>query len=232
MPAVFPGAVKTYTNKFDGTSVVLAADINSVQEEINAIETAVGINAGTTTLGATVGTYSVTPTASVAGRVGNLEAAITNSATDGSLIGYTLLASGSFTSASNNDITSISQAYNKLVLHIAVTAFTSGGIFNLRPNGNAGSGYSYTRQVYGTPTPGTSTGVSEFVLGTVSALDNAYVIELPAYNTSAPGKPITWLAHSLSGTGYVSLNTPITSLRFVTTGGGTYTYSYKLYGVK
>lgn len=232
MAAVFPGAVKTYTNKVDGTSVVLAADINSVQEEINAIEIGVGINPGTTTIGATVGTYSVTPTASAAGRIGNLEAAITNSATDGSLIGYTLLASGTVASAANTDLNSISQAYNKLVLHIAVTAVTTSGGFGLRFNGNLTGSYSYTRQVYGTATPDTSTSGTSFLLGNVLAVDNSYVVEIPAYNTASAGKLVTWLGHSLSGTGYMPLAGAITSLRFVTAGTGTYTYSYKLYGVK
>lgn len=232
MAAVFPGAVKTYTNKVDGTSVVLAADINSVQEEINAIEIGVGINPGTTTIGATVGTYSVTPTASAAGRIGNLEAAITNSATDGSLIGYTLLASGTAsTAASNTDLSSISQAYNKLVLHIAVTAYTAIGAFGLRFNGSLTGSYSYTRQVYGTTTPDTSTSGTSFLLGNVLAVDNSYVVEIPAYNTASAGKLVTWLGHSLSGTGYMPLAAAITSLRFVTA-AGTYTYSYKLYGVK
>ena len=232
MAASYPGSAKSFTTKVDGTTIVAATDVNSLQDEVTAIETNVGTNPGTTTLGSTVGTYTVTPPASVTGRIGNLEAAITNSATDGSLIGYTLIASGSFTATSNNDITSIPQSYNKLVLHIAVTSFTSGGIFNFRFNGNLTGIYNYTRQVYGTATPNTVTGDINFVLGTVGVGDQAYVIEMPAYNTATAGKPITWLTSTLSGTGYAGLGAPITSLRFVTTGGGTYTYSYKLYGVK
>lgn len=40
MAASFPGAVKTYTDKVDGVDYVKSADINSLQAEVTAVETA------------------------------------------------------------------------------------------------------------------------------------------------------------------------------------------------
>lgn len=40
MAASFPSTVKTYTNKVDGVDYVKSADINSLQDEVNAVETA------------------------------------------------------------------------------------------------------------------------------------------------------------------------------------------------
>jgi hypothetical protein len=40
MAASFPSSVKTYTDKVDGVDYVKAADVNSLQSEVNAIETA------------------------------------------------------------------------------------------------------------------------------------------------------------------------------------------------
>lgn len=45
MTASYPGAIKTYTAKTDNVDDVEAAHINSMQEEITAIQTELGINA-------------------------------------------------------------------------------------------------------------------------------------------------------------------------------------------
>ena len=39
MTAIFPSGVKTFSTKVDGVDVVLAGDINSIQDEITALET-------------------------------------------------------------------------------------------------------------------------------------------------------------------------------------------------
>lgn len=47
--ASYPGAIKTFTTKTDGVSVVRAVDINEVQAEVTAIESALAINPVTIT---------------------------------------------------------------------------------------------------------------------------------------------------------------------------------------
>lgn len=44
MAASFPSSVKTYTAKVDGIDYVKAADVNSLQDEVNAIETTLNSN--------------------------------------------------------------------------------------------------------------------------------------------------------------------------------------------
>jgi anti-sigma factor ChrR (cupin superfamily) len=71
--ASYPGALKTYTNKVDGVDTVLAADMNSVQAEIQAIEGELGTNPKTSALPASAGTYSASGTnTTVAARLTNL----------------------------------------------------------------------------------------------------------------------------------------------------------------
>lgn len=44
MTASYPTAIKSFTTKVDGTSAILAADINGAQDEAVAIETALGVS--------------------------------------------------------------------------------------------------------------------------------------------------------------------------------------------
>lgn len=76
MAASYPSSQKTFTKKVDLTSVVQAADVNEAYDEIQAIESTVGLTPDT------VSTYSGTPDFStpkvwgtVANRISNIEKA-------------------------------------------------------------------------------------------------------------------------------------------------------------
>jgi len=244
MPAVFPGAVKTYTNKIDGTSVVLAADINSVQEEVNAIETAVGINPATTSLGGSVGTFSLTPPSSVAGRLANLEAGLTsdissssfNGATDGSHIGYTLLYTGNFTSAPG--ALSISgTSYAKIVV---VVRITSGAASSVTLNVNNASTIKYGYFTYTTAVPtagGGSLTAGSFPISNVATPANNDTITAEIFNVSGTGaKTCTWINGSGFGSGIAtaggSITSAVTTLTLASGGAYPTTATYSIYGVK
>lgn len=47
MAASYPGSIKSFTTKADNVDDVLAADVNSIQDEVVAIETQLGANCGT-----------------------------------------------------------------------------------------------------------------------------------------------------------------------------------------
>lgn len=44
MTATYPGGVKSFTPKTDNVDDVMAVDVNEIQEEVAAIETALGAN--------------------------------------------------------------------------------------------------------------------------------------------------------------------------------------------
>jgi hypothetical protein len=80
MAASYPTALKTYTDKVDNVDYVKAADINSLQSEVAAIESTLGINAGTSLLPSSAGNFAYSGGATtLAGRVQNLEAFSANS---------------------------------------------------------------------------------------------------------------------------------------------------------
>lgn len=82
--ASYPTALKTYTDKVDNVDYVKAADVNSLQAEVAAIENTLGINAGTSLLPSSAGTYSSSGGATtLANRVKNLEAFAANSQVPG-----------------------------------------------------------------------------------------------------------------------------------------------------
>lgn len=82
--ASYPTALKTYTDKVDNVDYVKAADVNSLQAEVAAIENTLGINAGTSLLPSSAGTYSPSGGATtLANRVKNLEAFAANSQVPG-----------------------------------------------------------------------------------------------------------------------------------------------------
>ena len=75
--ASYPGSLHTFTTKVDNTDLVLAAHVNVLQDEVVAIQTAVGTNPATgtntyTSSGYTVGTSHLT----LAARLTNLEVGI------------------------------------------------------------------------------------------------------------------------------------------------------------
>ena len=78
--ASYPSSLKTYTDKVDNVDYVKAADINSLQAEVAAIEATLGASAGTSLLPSSAGNFAYSGGATtLAGRVQNLEAFTTNS---------------------------------------------------------------------------------------------------------------------------------------------------------
>ena len=234
--ASYPSSVKTFTTKVDGVTTVAAADVNDVQGEIVAVETALGTNPATSVLGtASIGTYSSAPGAlsNVSARLQNLEAGLTGDSTTGARIGYTQLAQSTLVPAGSTTavtFNSISQNYNKLVLHIDITSYTAGGVITLTLNNVTTATYAYTRQVYGTATPSTSTTDTGFLIGSATGT-NLYVIEIPAYARTNNGKALTSMCHSLSLTGYLA-TANVTRLDVTASTPANFTATVTLYGVK
>jgi hypothetical protein len=142
------------------------------------------------------------------------------------------------TSASSQTVSfsSIPNGYQKLVLHIDFTSVTTGPTgtgFFLRVNGISGaSTYSYTRNIYGTATPDTSTAATSVLLGNpASSTTPLYVIELPGYSRSNNGKTITASGPALALTGYCASAGAVTSLTVDIT-SSTAAATLTLYGVK
>lgn len=78
MAAAYPSQVKSFTTKQDFIDTVDAADPNSLQDEVVALETTVGTNPHISTAPASSGTYvgTVVTYASVAARLANIEQGI------------------------------------------------------------------------------------------------------------------------------------------------------------
>lgn len=234
--ASYPSSVKTFTTKVDGVTTVAAADVNDVQSEIVAVETALGINPATSVFGtASIGTYTAAPgaLANVSSRLQNLEAGLSGDSTTGARVGYTQLAQQTLTPAgapATVTFSSISQNYNKLVIHIDITVLSAGGVMTLTLNNITTATYAYTRQVYGTATPNTSTTDNGFAIGSATGTP-LYVIELPAYARTTSGKVMTSLGHSLSMTGFLA-TTNVARVDIAATGTPNFTATVTLFGVK
>ena len=85
--ASYPGGYPTFSTKVDGTSTVVAADPNLIQDEVLAIENILGTNPHQSTL-SSVGSYVSNPTSTTFGtvtaRVANIEAGLVSSISSGS----------------------------------------------------------------------------------------------------------------------------------------------------
>jgi len=239
MAAVFPGGVKTYTDKTDGVSVVLAADINSVQEEVNAVETALGTTPATSVLGTgSIGTYSPVPgaLANVSARIKNLEAGLSAESTDGSRVGYTLLYSGNFTSAPGA-LSVTGSSYIKIVVVIRVTAVSGATSITLNANSATTIKHGYFGYTTGVPTTGGgSTAGTAFPIsnGVGPAAGDTITAEL--FNVSGSGaKPASWVNGTGFGSGIATAGGTIaTAITTITIAASTYptTATYSVYGVK
>ena len=238
--ATYPGQVKTYTDKIDGSDIVKAADINSVQAEVTAIETALGSNPAISTIGATVGTYSSAGVStSLTARVANIEAGLTGDATDGARVGYTLISSQTLTATGTGgsvSFTSIPASYQKLVVQVDFTSVTAGALLTATLNNITTAGtYVYGRVEYTnqqTTYATTATNKTAFELGTISGTYNQAVIEIPNYSRSTTGKVFTSLFGSVSLTGYQTTATAVTRVDVILASAGNATATIKLYGVK
>jgi hypothetical protein len=239
--ATYPGSLKTYTNKVDGVDTVLAADINSVQSEVQAIEAELGTTPKTSIIGNTAGTYTTNGSGitTVSARLTNLEAGLTANAADGSRIGYTQIDSKTLTATGSGgsvSFTSIPASYQKLVIQVDFTSITTGTLVSVTLNNitTAGS-YIYARQEY-TNSQATfaapATNKTQFELGTLTTTYNQYVIEIPNYSRSNTGKVVTALAGSLSLTGFQTTATAVTRVDVILASAGNATATVTLLGVK
>lgn len=83
MTATYPGTTSPgFTTKVDGTSTVLAADPNRIQEEVIAIEATLGVNPHMSTTPSSGGTFiaSATTFADLSTRLANIETGIVSDA--------------------------------------------------------------------------------------------------------------------------------------------------------
>lgn len=78
MAASYPTSVRSFNTKVDFVTPIVAADPNSLQEEVVAIETILGLTPNVSTFNAATGTYqtSATTYGSVAARLANIEQGI------------------------------------------------------------------------------------------------------------------------------------------------------------
>ena len=241
MPAAsFPGSVKTYTDKIDGVSIVQAVDINSVQAEVNAIETALGTNPASSSL-PSAGTYNPNGVStSLSARITNIEAGLTGDSTDGYRVGYTpLLSTQTLTISTNTTGTitfnSIPAGFQKLVIHLDFTSATvTAGALTMTINDLTTTTYSYAQAQYANATTVYSTNSANFPLGTPTATNNQWVVEIPNYTRATQGKTLSVLGPTTSTTAYQQTAGTITKVVFSIAGvvSGSYTAVAKIYGVK
>lgn len=62
MPTSYPGSADSFTNKVDGTSDVLAADINNLQDAVAAIQTRLGLSSSGANITAGSASFTASPT--------------------------------------------------------------------------------------------------------------------------------------------------------------------------
>jgi len=236
--ATYPTGTKTYTDKTDGVDTVLAADINSVQAEITAIETELGTNPRTTALPSGAGTYNGSPTfTTVADRIKNLEAAVSGDDTVGTRVGYTLLYSGNFTSApgalSVNGV-----GYFKFVVVVRVTTPGSSGSITVNVNSATTVKYGYFTYTTGVPTAGGGSlagGAFPISNGVAPAANDTITAEI--FNVNGTGaKTATWVNGTGFGSGIATAGGTVTnSISSITLAAVTAyptSATYSIYGVK
>ena len=78
MTASYPATIKSFTTKVDVRDIIYAADPNDLQDEVVAIQTALGVTPSLSTSPSTGGTFNATATtfASVSARLANIETGI------------------------------------------------------------------------------------------------------------------------------------------------------------
>jgi len=234
--ATYPSALKTYTNKVDGVDTVLAADVNSLQDEVQAIETELGVTPATSAL-PNAGQYYPNGTGTtVADRLTNLEAGLTAEATDGTRVGYTLLHSGNYTSAPG--ALSVNGAgYTKLVVVVRITTIGSGAGVTLNVNNATTVKYGYFNFTTAVPSTGggTLTG-GAFAVSNVATPANGDTITAEIYNVNGTGaKTCNWINGAGFGSGIATAGGTITgAVTTLTIASSTYptTATYSVYGVK
>lgn len=98
--ATYPGSIVVFTTKYDNVDTVLAADPNTIQAEVAAIESTLGTNPNIS--GTSGGTYIPTPSyshANVGARISNVEYGLVSIST-----GYVSKAGGSIITTSATSV--------------------------------------------------------------------------------------------------------------------------------
>jgi hypothetical protein len=234
--ATYPASLTTYTNKVDGVDVVLAADMNSVQSEIQAIEGELGTNPRTSALPASVGTYSASGTnTTVDARIKNLEAGLTGDATNGTRIGYTQLATGSLASTATS-VSVTTTGYNKIVIIIYFSNMTAGTTVTMNANSSTLQKFGRFNYAASPTVVGDNAATTGLPITNAQAPNSGDVVQVEIYNASASGtKPVNWTNALGWGAGsFISGGTitgAITNITFSHTTAPTAS-TYYIYGVK
>ena len=207
MTASFPGSVRPFSSRVDLRDTVLANDVNSLQEEVNAIETAIGTAANTNKpLASTyTGSFALTTTwTTLSDRLANIEAGLVNGVGSSSI--YATKASPTFTGT---------VTIPSLILTNALTVPYGGTGLNAIATGDL---------LYGSATntlSRLSAGTNGYLLTLVSGVPAwaAAPISLPS-QTGNNGK---WLTTDGSTASWATISADITSVTAGTglTGGAT-----------
>jgi hypothetical protein len=234
--ATYPASLKTYTNKVDGVDTVLAADMNSVQGEIQAIEGELGTTPRTSII-ATGGTYNASGTnTTVTARLDNIEAGLTGNGTNGTRVGYTqLVAAGSLAGASTS-VPVTTTGYNKVVVIIYFSNMTAGTAVTMNANSSTLQKFGRFNYAASPTVVGDNAATPGLPITNAAAPNTGDVVQAEIYNASASGtKPVNWTNALGWGAGsYISGGTvtgPITNITFSHTTAPTAS-TYYIYGVK
>jgi len=235
--ATYPNNIKSFTTKVDGVTTVAAADVNDLQSEVVAVQTALGTNPAGSVLGtSSIGTYTAVPGTlnNVSARLQNLEAGLTANATDGARVGYTLLDSGNWTASKT--VTVAGSSYVKIVIVINCTtqATTNQGAVLIKVN-SATSGYKYANFTYASPptSAGGTNGVG-FLASANAAFLTGDSVTLEIYNVANAGrKTAVWYSDAGYGAGSIDV-AAVTQVVLAVTTGANYpaAATYSVYGVK
>lgn len=234
MPASYPGAIKSFTTKVDGSTIVNAVDVNSLQEEVTAIETALGTNPATSLIPSSVGTYnSGGVSTSLSARVGNLEAGLTANATDGTRVGYTLLYSGNFTSAPGA-LSVTGSSYQKFVIVISIftAAAATPGVVSLTINGAASQRSSYVAWTSTGTISASSAGTTAFIGNGIAHVANETITAEISNVSGTTFKPLTWTNNNGYGQGTITNSAAVTSITIAASLSYPISATYAIYGVK
>lgn len=129
MTASFPGSVRPFSSRVDLRDTVIANDVNSLQEEVAAIETALGTaaNANKPLASTYAGSFALTTTwTTLSDRLANIEAGLVNG-TGGSSI-YAPIASPTFTGTATIPSLVLTNALLPIYGGTGLTATTKGGL--------------------------------------------------------------------------------------------------------
>jgi hypothetical protein len=132
MTATFPSSVRNFTAKVDIQDTILADHVNSLQDEVRAVETTIGTSPLTSVY---TGSFVQTSTwTSLSARLANIEYGLVNGA--GSSAAYVGLSGGSTVTAANGSIGLTLQPVTGNLSNIINTKSSAGTIgFNVDYNG-------------------------------------------------------------------------------------------------